>query len=96
MAQSSTKKRIHVYYSGRVQGVGFRFTVERLAIDLGLTGWVKNLPDRRVEFVCEGKKEELDKILDKIDEYFANYIRQKDVQWIPAGAEFTDFEIRFF
>ncbi len=90
------KKRIHVYYSGRVQGVGFRFTVERLAIDLGLTGWVKNLPDSKVELVCEGKEEDLHKILDKIDDYFTAYIRQKDVHWMPANGEFTGFEIRFF
>ncbi len=96
MAESNTKKRIHVYYSGRVQGVGFRFTVERLAIDLGLTGWVKNLADSRVEFVCEGGKEDLDKILDKIDSYFMAYIRQKDVRWMAAKGELTSFEIRFF
>ena len=51
------KKRIHVYYEGRVQGVGFRFTSEYVAQQLKLTGWVKNLPDGRVELVAEGKED---------------------------------------
>jgi acylphosphatase len=89
-------KRIHVYYSGRVQGVGFRFTAQAIAANLGLTGWVKNLPDGKVELVCEGEKEKLDKILSKIDAEFSNYIRRKDIDWASASGEFTNFEIRFF
>lgn len=89
-------KRIHVYYSGRVQGVGFRFTAQALAVDLGLTGWVKNLPDGRVELMCEGKQEKLDKVLIKIDSEFSRYIRQKDVNLMSATGKFNSFEIRFF
>ena len=89
-------KQIHVYYSGRVQGVGFRFTAERIALDLGLSGWVKNLGDTRVELVCEGREEELHKLLDKIDSMFSGHIRQKDVSWAPANNQFSSFEIRFF
>ena len=89
-------KRIHIHYSGRVQGVGFRFTAERLALDLGLVGWVKNLPDGRVEFVCEGKEEDLHKFLEKIDSEFSAYIRQKDISWMPAIGEFNTFGIKFF
>lgn len=93
---ASENKRIHIYYSGRVQGVGFRFTVERLAVDAGLTGWVKNLPDGRVELVCEGKEEDLHKVLQKIDDEFSGYIRQKNVNQMPATGEFDSFEISFF
>jgi len=89
-------KRVHVYYSGRVQGVGFRFTAERIALDLGLRGWVKNLPEAKVELVAEGKEQALRNLLAKIDEVFARYIRQKDVNWIAATDEFNSFEIRFF
>lgn len=71
------KKRIHAYYSGQVQGVGFRFTAERLAVDLGLSGWVRNLSDNRVELLCEGKEEDLHEILAKIDKRLSGYIRQK-------------------
>ena len=62
MKKKLTKEihRAHVYYSGRVQGVGFRYTAEGLALDLKLVGWVKNLPDGRVELVCEGPKEKIE------------------------------------
>lgn len=89
-------KRIHIYYLGRVQGVGFRFTAERLALDLGLVGWVKNLTDGRVELVGEGKEQDLQKILQKLDTEFSSYIRQREVNWLPATGEFQTFEIRFF
>lgn len=49
------KKRFHVYISGRVQGVFFRANTAKQALSLGLTGWVKNLPDGTVETVFEGE-----------------------------------------
>ena len=90
------KKQIHGYYSGRVQGIGFRFTAQAIAQDLGLSGWVKNLPDGRVELVGEGKEEQLHIILDRIDKEFSSYVREKQVSWMPATGEFNSFEIRFF
>ena len=54
--QSETKQiRAHVYISGRVQGVSFRWNTQHQAQQLGLTGWVKNLWDGRVEAVFEGE-----------------------------------------
>ncbi|MFH1045408.1 MAG: acylphosphatase [Candidatus Omnitrophota bacterium] len=88
------KKRIHVHYDGRVQGVGFRFTAEHLARGLNLTGWVRNLPDGRVELVGEGQEVDLSQALAKIDQTFGRYIRQKDVQWQSYRGEFSHFEIR--
>jgi acylphosphatase len=52
------KKRYHVHISGRVQGVFFRANTLRTARSLGLTGWVRNLPDDRVEAVFEGEQKE--------------------------------------
>ena len=89
-------KRIHVFYIGNVQGVGFRFTVDRLARNLGLTGWVKNLPDRKVELICEGEEKVLHRILQRIDDEFSGHIRRKNVKWLPASGNFTRFEVRFF
>ena len=53
----SSVKLIHIYYSGTVQGIGFRYTVERLTSELGICGWVRNLPDGRVEMEAEGTEE---------------------------------------
>ena len=89
------KKQVHVYYSGRVQGVGFRFTAESIANDLGVTGWVKNLPDGRVELVAEAKEDVLKELLEKISAFFSRYIRDADVQWLEATGEFKDFGIDF-
>ncbi len=55
--------RAHVYVSGRVQGVFFRAFVSEKAMELGLTGWVKNIPDGRVEAVFEGEKEKVEQVI---------------------------------
>lgn len=56
-------KRAHIFISGFVQGVGFRHFVKRKAQEIGLTGWVKNLPDGRVEVVFQGPKEKIEEII---------------------------------
>lgn len=89
------KKRIHVFYIGRVQGVGFRFTAEDIANDLGICGWVKNLRDGRVEVVAEAEEEVLKDFLARINQYFSRYIQDVDIQWQAATGEFKDFGIRF-
>jgi acylphosphatase len=89
------KKQIHVYYSGRVQGVGFRFTAEDIAQDLNVTGWVKNLLDGRVEVVAEAEEDLLKEFLERINKYFSRYIQDADIQRLPAAGEFKDFGIKF-
>ena len=89
-------KRLHVYYSGSVQGVGFRFTAEHASSSLGLTGWVKNLMDGRVEVLCEGNVPDLKKFLEKMDSGFKSYLRDSDIEWSKPTGEFDGFEIRFF
>lgn len=92
-----TKKRMHVYYSGRVQGVGFRFTAEMLARELGLVGWVKNIADGRVEVVCEGEEAKLNEFLKRIrNSALKDYISNVNVDWSDATNEFTIFDIRFW
>jgi acylphosphatase len=88
-------KRLHVYYSGSVQGVGFRFTAERLAGSLGLAGWVKNLPDGRVEVLCEGREEDLKGFMEKLKKVFREYIDSAEAEWSDPVNEFKDFEVRF-
>ncbi len=55
--------RAHVFISGKVQGVGYRFYTSQTAVSLGINGWVKNLPDGRVEAVFEGREEAVEKII---------------------------------
>ncbi|MDD5137164.1 MAG: acylphosphatase [Candidatus Omnitrophica bacterium] len=88
-------KRLHLYYSGSVQGVGFRYTAHSTANSLGLTGWAKNMPDGRVEVLCEGRDADLQKFMQKIGEVFKGYIRDVDVGWGGATGEFDGFDIRF-
>jgi len=56
-------KRVHGYLRGRVQGVWFRSSTREEALRLGLTGWVRNLPDGRVEFVAEGDEAALEDLV---------------------------------
>jgi len=92
------KKRVRVFYSGRVQGVGFRFTTERIALEMGdVYGWVRNLPDGRVEVVAEGEEERLNEFLRRIrGGLMKRYIKREDVIWENYKGEFDDFEIRFY
>lgn len=89
-------KRIHVFYSGRVQGVGFRYTARSIASGLNLKGWVKNSMDGRVELVCEGEEDRLKRFLDNIkSEFLGHYITDVDVRWEGSRHEFNRFDIRF-
>jgi acylphosphatase len=89
------RKQVHIYYSGRVQGVGFRFTAEDIARTLRVCGWVKNLRDGRVEIVAEADEDTLNVFLERINQYFARYIRDTEIEWLPATGEFKDFGIEF-
>lgn len=88
-------RRLHAYFSGDVQGVGFRFTAQRAADSLGLNGWVANRRDGRVELVCEGRDELIKDLLKKLDGVFRSYISDRDVEWSDATGEFSSFDIRY-
>jgi acylphosphatase len=88
-------KRLHIYYSGSVQGVGFRYMARTAAYPLGVTGWVKNLPDGRVEIICEGESATMDKFLNKIKDMFGMYIADSSMETENATGEFKEFSIRF-
>ncbi|MCX5710835.1 MAG: acylphosphatase [Candidatus Omnitrophica bacterium] len=82
------KKQVHVYYSGRVQGVGLRYSTKRLGEDSGVTGWVKNLKDGRVEIIAEAEEDSLKEFLDSIAKSFSRYITDTDITWGPATGEY--------
>ena len=91
------KKRLSVFWSGRVQGVGFRYTTESVALELGIAGWVRNLPDGRVEAVAEGSEKSLRLMLERITSGpMKPYIRGVETRWERATGEFEEFQIRFF
>jgi len=89
------KKVLHAYYSGRVQGVGFRFTAQRIAGELKITGWARNLGDGRVEIKAEAEEGNLQNFLSQINNSFNRYIQDTEINWEPATGEFRDFRIRF-
>lgn len=86
--------RMHVLYSGRVQGVGFRYTVKTTATGFELTGAIRNLPDGRVELTTEGAREELEAFRQAIrDSGLEGFIRDEQVTWASPTGEFRGFEI---
>lgn len=89
-----TRRRLHAFFSGRVQGVGFRYTVKSLAAGFEASGLVRNLPDGRVEFVAEGDRVELEAFLQAIrDSEVGRFIKQENCSWSAATGEFRGFEI---
>ena len=85
--------RINLLYTGNVQGVGFRFSFERIASELGVTGFVKNLPDGKVEAVCEGPKKSLDVLVNRVAERMSGHISSCRVNGGDFSGEFNDFTI---
>jgi acylphosphatase len=94
MGQISANLRKTVYYRGHVQGVGFRYTARSIASRYAVGGFVRNLPDGRVELVAEGESHELAIFLDEIRERMGVQIRDEKADTQPATGEFTDFDIR--
>ena len=88
-------ERREVYYRGRVQGVGFRYTTQRIASRLAVTGYVKNLPDGRVLLVAEGQPDELDRLLAAVRMELGNYIGDVRQSVGPVVGEFSRFDVRF-
>lgn len=88
------KQRVHILVSGRVQGVFFRDFTYRKANSLGLTGWVRNLIDGRVEIIAEGDKEKLNQLIEAV-KIGPTYAKVKDcyVEWQECLNEFNKFEI---
>ncbi len=85
----------HIIFTGTVQGVGFRFTVQRHALSFELRGWVKNLPNGSVEVLVEGPKERIEAFCRNIESNFEGYIRNKNIQFVPAQDNFKIFQITF-
>lgn len=84
----------HIFISGFVQGVGFREFIKRSALKLGLTGWVRNLSDNRVEALFQGPKEQIEKIISTCKKGpFLSEVKDIDVIWEDINENFESFEI---
>ena len=83
----------HIFYSGMVQGVGFRYTTRRIAKSHGLQGWAKNLSDGRVEVLVHGTREAIEKMIKELDSHFGSYIREKNIDFTDPQGQFKDFQI---
>ena len=84
----------HAQYKGRVQGVGFRYTVHSLADDFPVAGYVRNLPQGDVEVVAEGEPEYVQAFLAAIDQRMAGYIHECVTQECPPSNH-KGFRIRY-
>lgn len=87
-------KAVQVYYEGRVQGVGFRYTTKRIAQGFDVSGTVRNLPDGRVELQVSGDQDEVDAFLAEIRESsLAGHIAAEHKYDIEISTPFKGFQI---
>lgn len=85
--------QVHIFISGKVQGVGFRNFVKHEAKRLGLIGWVRNLSDKRVETVAQGSEEKLNKFISICSRgHFLSEVAEAKVSWEEPAEAFEIFE----
>lgn len=91
------KARARILVTGRVQGVFFRDHTQRWASSLGVTGWVRNLSNGRVEAMAEGEKESIKDLINRLkDGPPLALVEKVDVNWEEFKDEFKDFRITWF
>ncbi len=90
----STRERWHILFSGKVQHVGFRYTAYYIARDLGLTGWVDNLPDGRVEMEVQGQPSDLRRLLLRLKGQRHIRITETQIRRIPRRTLERRFAVR--
>ena len=90
-------KQAHIFIDGRVQGVGFRYFTKTNARDLGVKGWVKNLPDGRVEAVFEGDEERVQELIDRCKRGPRSArVDDLNVEWVSSTGKFNSFDVAYF
>lgn len=88
-------RRYEAFFSGHVQGVGFRFTTRHIAQQFVVTGFVRNLPDGRVEVIAEGSEEQLNGFFGEIKSRMEDYIGSTEIKTSDPTDEFELFDVRF-
>lgn len=90
-------KRAHVFVKGRVQGVGFRHFTKTNARQIGIDGWVKNLPDGRVEAVFEGEEENIKEMINRVKEGpRSSRVTDVNVEWESPKQDGEGFRVRYY
>ena len=92
-ASSEAPRRLHLFFLGTVQGIGFRYTALSIAEKFAISGWVRNCSDGRVELVAEGAPNVLESYLTALGDEMSGYIRKVDRTWENATGEFNGFSI---
>lgn len=91
---SQSQWQLHAIIQGRVQGVSFRYYTQRRAEEIGVTGWVRNLPDRSVEVTAEGTRDQLEELLAFLHQGpSAARVLEVTVEWRKASGKFVGFAI---
>lgn len=85
----------HIFISGRVQGVGFRHFTRKNAEALGVKGWVKNLPDKRVEAIFQGSEEKVDELIQRCKKGpVASFVQDIKVRDAKDETVYKSFEVK--
>jgi acylphosphatase len=90
---TSEATRKHCFFEGRVQGVGFRYTTRNIAINYDVTGYVRNLPDGRVELVAEGPEQEVSNFVDAVADRMNRFVAGISQRQEPVSGQFVNFSI---
>jgi acylphosphatase len=86
----------HIFISGRVQGVGFRHFTRKNAENLGVTGWVKNLSDGRVEAVFQGSEEQIEELIQRCKKGpVASYVQNIEIEKNSGEEDYKNFSVEF-
>lgn len=92
---SETPRTECLHFSGRVQGVGFRYTARSIASRLPIMGYVRNLPDGRVELVAQGRRDAIDELIRRLAAHFGDGIARIDRSELDEAGAMSGFEIRY-
>jgi acylphosphatase len=90
-----SKTRVHIWVTGRVQGVGFRAHVAYYAIEIGVNGWVRNVGMDTVESIAEGERSQLDRFIEMVKQGPpGSRVNDVRIEWDDATGEFVEFIIK--